>query len=385
MANVLTVSNNFTPNQNNHYLNQWPSILMEDIWHFNQCAGVGAPVNTANDKGGVVYLQKEREYIARHLERAAGRMAQDLNYWINPAYFQETIPIGRGWPVQYQFLQTRYCKMIELGKYATALIQADVQVTYTDPNSVGVDDLATITVTTTVAANEIRLFYRVADGSPTAADQRYEIEPITVVKSGNTATITAHRANFVLPSEWKREYKASDPNFNSANVVDTLSPAGFVSYVDVYRGYTDTSSNIQLLAADGTVLQTYSGEIIDPELSTFRMGALLDSCYDGYPQRLVVNYKAGSPLVNGNIDNELLEGCMAYACGSMDSKLSKMSYWTLEQWQRWHSPMVETMGGSMVPVATEKQSNSGYGARVGQVLAWEIALERRIEKGGKFF
>jgi hypothetical protein len=98
MAITLSTSNNYTPGQNHHYLNAWPRIMMEDIWHFNQCAGIGAPVQTANDKGGVVYLQKEREYIARHLESAAGRMAQDLNYWICPAYFSEVIPIGKGRP-----------------------------------------------------------------------------------------------------------------------------------------------------------------------------------------------------------------------------------------------------------------------------------------------
>jgi hypothetical protein len=94
-----------------------------------------------------------------------------------------------------------------------------------------------------------------------------------------------------------------------------------------------------------------------------------------------VNYYAGSPLVNNEIDNELYEAAVAYAAASMDSKLSRMSYWTLDQWINWHQPMVEKMGSTMVPIATKQQSNSNYGARTGQIKAWNVVLDRRLEKG----
>jgi len=385
MANALTVNNDTTPNQNHHYLNQWAELMMEDIWHFNQCAGIGAPMQTANDKAGGVYLQKEREYIARHLDTAANRMAADLNYWICPAYFTETIQLGRGAPFQRQHLQTRFCNMIELGKRATSVIQSGASVGYSDPNSVGVADLATVTVTTTVTnPDEIRLYYQVSDGSPTVADPRYEIEPVQVLISGGVATITAHRANFVKPTQWKREYIANDPNFNSPNVIDTADPNGFVTKVDVIRVYTDTSANINLYSTDGTLLQSYTGEIINPRLSIFRLGDLCaGNAWCEYPQRVVVNYKAGSATSNGRIDNELFEACAAYAAGSMGTQLTKMSYWALEQFNNWRKLMVDTVGGNIIPAATKRQMGSGYGVRVGQVKAWEITLDRRIEKGHK--
>lgn len=385
MAIALQPSSNYTPGQNHHYLNAWPQLMMEDIWKFNQCSGIGAPAQTANDKAGIVYLQKEREYIARTLESAAGRMAQDLNYWINPAYFTEEIPLGKGVPIQRQIFQGRYCKLIELGKRATSLIEAGVSVTYTDPNGVGVFDTATITVNTTVANAEIKLYFQVTDGSPTAADARYEIEPTIVTDNGaGVVTIKAHRALFVKPSEWAREY--NDVNFKNPNSVDTAAAAGFVTAVDVYRVYTDTSANIELQSADGTVLQTYTGDIINNELSAFRMGDLCSSvCWDRRPNRIVVNYLAGSPLVNGNIDSELYEACAALAAAAMQAKLTKMSYWSLDIWENYHQPMVEKIGGNMVPIATKTQSNSVYGARTGQVIAWGVVQDRRIEKGHKFF
>jgi hypothetical protein len=386
MAIALTVSDNITPSQNHHYLNQWPLIMLEDQWHFNQAAGIGAPVQTANDKGGVIYLQKERELIARSLERAALRMAQDLNYWISPAYFSEEIPIGNGVPIQRQFFQGRYCKMIELGKRATTLIQAGVAVSYSDPNSVGVNDTATVTIVTAVANAEVKLYFQVADGAPTAGDYRYEIEPTVVTDSGGTVTITAPRWLFVSPKQWAREYVANDPNFNSPNVVDTANAStGFVTAVDVYRVYTDTSDNIEVLSADGTLLQTYTGEIVDLELSAFRMGDLCNTvCWDKRPQRIRVKYHAGSPLVNNDVDSELMEGCCAFSAGAMTSELSKMSYWTLASWQAYHNPMVKTVGGSIIPTATKSQANSGYGAAAGQITAWGIVMDRRLEKGHKF-
>lgn len=385
MALALNVSSNLTPNQNNHLLNHWCNQMLDDIWHFNQCAGVGAPLQTANDKAGLVYMQKEREYIARNLETAFIRMSGDLNYTIAPAWFSEVIPIGKGRPIGNQIFQATYCKMIALGSRATALIQAGVAVVYSDPNSIGVDDLATITVNTTIADSEIKLYFRTADGAPSAGEYRYEIEPIEVSNNGaGVVTIKAHRALFVKPTQWAREYVANDPNFNSPNIVDTADVNSFVSAVDVYRVYTDQSANIQLLDSNLTVLQTYTGYIEDNELSAFRMGYLCSNVCGGYPAFIRVNYYAGSPLVNSNIDSELYEACVAFACGNMMSKLGTMSYWTLDLWNKYHAPMVETISGQLVPIATKMQSGSGYGARYGQAFAWNVVMDRRIEKGLKF-
>lgn len=386
MAIAKTVSNNLTPGQNHHFLNAWSLIALENIWHFNQCAGIGAPVQTANDKGGVVYLQTEREMLARALESAALRMSQDLNYWVCPAYFQDEIRIGRARPAQGQIFRGRWGKLIELGSRAQTLIQASVPVTYSDPTGSGVNDTATVTVVTAIADAEIRLYFRTTDGAPAAGDVRYEIEPITVSSSGGTATITGHRALFVKPTEWQKEYISTDPNLNQPNIVDTATAAGFVQFVDVYRVYTDTAANIGLYSANGTLLQTFTGEIQNNDLSAFRMGDLCGSfCWDYPPSRLLVNYKAGSPLVNGLVDSELLEAMFAYACGNTLTKLSKMSYWTQETWERYNKPMVEAVGGNIVPVATRMEANSGYGARTGQVKAWTTVKDRRMERGGRWY
>jgi hypothetical protein len=60
-----------------------------------------------------------------------------------------------------------------------------------------------------------------------------------------------------------------------------------------------------------------------------------------------------------------------------------MSYWTLDLFNKYHSPMVETLSGSLIPVATSLQSSGGYGARYGQVLAWGVVKDRRMIKAHK--
>lgn len=387
MAISLNTSNNITPGQNNHLLNHWQQIMLEDIWHFNQCAGIGAPLQTANDKAGGVYLQKEREYIARNLESAFTRMTIDLHYALSPTYFSELLPLGSGSPFQAQYFQGTYCKMVELGKRAQTLIQAGVAVVYSDPNNVGVNDTSTITVVTGIANAEIKLYFQVADGAPTAGDVRFEIEPTVVTNSAGIATITAHRALFVNPKQWAREYTANNPNLNEPNIVDTANAStGFVTAVDVYRVYTDTTTNIDLIGSDGTtVLQSFTGEIMDAELSTFRMGNLCASWSNccNPPKMIRVNYKAGSPLINNNVDGELYEACVAFACANMMSKLTHMANWSLDLYNKYHSLMVETVNGSVIPAATKAQSGSQYGARYGQVMAWDVVTNRKIFKAHK--
>lgn len=387
MAIATRVSNNVLKLQNSHLLNGWPEMMLDNIWLFNQAAGKGAPEQTANDKGAKVYLQSEREYIARELEKASIRMSSDLNYWLFPAYFSETIPLGSGRPIYAQILQARWLKMIELGTRAQTLIEAGVAVTYSDPNNIGVNDTATITVNTSVADEEIRLYFRVADGTPSAGDYRYEVEPITVSNNGaGVVTITGHRSLFVKPSEWARQYLANDPNFNSPNVIDTSTATGFVTAVDVYRVYTDVTTNVELRSANGSLIRSYTGEIINTELSAFRLGYECSATWcDEYPTHVVVNYKAGSPTYNNNIDSELYESCVAYACSQMPNRLGKMSYWALDNYEKWAAPMIHTSGNVTVPIATKLEANSKYGALRGAVQAWSTVMDRRIEKGGKFF
>ncbi len=388
MAIALRNSNSETPNQSNSVLSIWSDFMLMNgnaqQWHFNQVSGAGAPFFTANDKEGGIYLQTERELIARSMETALIKVGNYLNYWPRPAWFTETLPIGRGWPVRYQEFRTRYLKLIELGTRATSVIQAGATVSYTDPNQTGVMDTASVTVTTTVADDEIELYFRVADGcSPAAGNYRYRIEPVTVVDNGNgTKTISGFRGLFVKPSVWAVEYNLQDPNSKTPNNADTAQTNDFVTKVDVYRVYTDTSTALQIMAHDGTVLESFTGEIDDAEWGIVRAGGdwCNWTCWEQSPYKIKINYRAGVELVNGYMDSDFQQAVVALANCSMDGyQLSDMHYWALTMWKRHNAPMME----GQVALLSQGEAKNPFGLRTGQVIAWRTVSMRMNIKGGK--
>lgn len=387
MAILKEISNQFTPGQNHHLLNAWQRLMLEDIWHFNQIIGKGAPLETSYDKGGTVYLQKERELIGRHLEQCLMKVAHEVNYWPSPAWFTDTQFIGRGVPLRNQTFRTNWVKIIEFGQRASSLIQANVAVTYSDPTSIGIDTLATITVlNVNEAVNEVQFFFRTADGALGAGDPRYEIDPLTITKSGTTITATGHRALFALPTLWDTPYTTTDPNLNRPNAGDTQNAANFVTQVDCYRVYNDTGANIQVLAGDGTVLETFTGEILDADVGIYRLGGLCcnASCWTKPAYTIRTNYHAGLPLVNGFMDSEFIEGIIHFANARMIDKLSGMSSWTLNQWQTDTYPMVANVGNNQsISVLSPSDAQNPFGLRTGEVRAWQMASDRRFMKAGK--
>lgn len=386
MAIALRNSNSETPNQNNCVLSTWADIMLitanASLWHFNQVSGAGAPFNTSNDKEGGVYLQTERELIARAMEQALVTVGHELNYWPRPAWFTETQPIGRGAPVRLQDFRTRYQKLIALGTRATSLIDDNVIVTYSDQYGTGIQDLASVTVTTTVADDEIQLYFKTADGAPTACHQRYRIEPVTVVDNGNgTKTIRGFRGLFVKPSIWAVEYDLTDPNSKTPNAADTADNNDFVTAVDVYRVYTDDSTALQVIAHDGTVLESFAGEIDDYEWGIVRAGGnwCSSSCWSRSPFKVKINYYAGAELVNGIMDNDLASAVVALANCNMDMKLTHMHYWAISMWQAQTNPLAQ----GNTPLLSATEARNPFGLRAGQVQAWKTVSRRMNVKGGK--
>lgn len=386
MAIALRNSSSETPGQNNCVLSTWCDIMLmnenSSRWHFGQVSGKGAPFFTSNNKEGTVYLQTEREIIARAMETALIKIAHDLNYWPRPAYFTETLPIGRGTPVRFQEFRTRYLKLIDLGVRATSVITAGVTVSYTDPNGTGVLDTASVTVTTTVADDEIELYFRTADGAKSAGNQRYRIEPLTIVDNGNgTKTLSGFRGLFVKPSIWAVEYDLQDSNSRTPNAADTADVNDFVTKVDVYRVYTDTSTALQVMAHDGTVLESFTGEIDDAEWGIVRAGGdwCNASCWCRAPYKIKINYKAGAELVDGIMDSDFARAIVALANCEMDSQLSDMHYWALTMWKRHTAPMME----GQIALLSQGEARNPYGLRTGQVIAWRTVAQRMSVKGGK--
>ena len=359
----------------NHYglLDEWRQFNDIDIWHFNQIAGKATPVEQTDQ----VWTLRDRDVLARTFNRSFWTLAQHLSYPIAPVWIPqyELIPLQKGIPYQRQKLQTKYGWIESFGQRATSVIQAGDVVNYCDEDNDEVSETATVTVTTTVAADEIKLFYRVADGAPSAAHELWEIEPISVTKSGNVATITAHRSAFVQPSIIKKPY--DDPNFlpNDKNRADTETAANFVDAVDVYHVYNDTTGAVTLLSdpilsgdyATASYTETVvSPLLVDREMGIFSLRTASTPCPT--PEYVRVYYRAGYPMVMNQPDWELMEALTRLTNANMPQRLMSIHDTTVNVFSRDRDSALNV----------EHYRNNPYGMLEGQVSAWRI-VERRAQ------
>lgn len=376
--------------QNTTYglLDRWAEILGVNLFHFNQIAGDGAPYASV-DNCNEVWIQPEREMVARALSNAVNKMATALAFYPLPVYFEERIPLGRGSPYQLQHLQTRWGKLVEFGSRATTLIDDAVTVTYSDDDGDGVDDLATISVTSGASTDEIKVFFRTADGAPSAAHQLWEITPLTLSQSGGVTTITGHRSLFVKPTEiWNKPKDTQDPNSREKNDGNTANANHFVTLVDVYRVYTDTTTPLQVYGdpiytqttdLDLNAATTGVARIINADLGLFE--ARIESCNipTHHIEGVRVFYKAGQALEYGHMEAELEEACIRLANTLMREKPSSLCD---VPYQAWETDRQSLKVDNMV-IMQEKDLGNPFGLKQGQVAAWHVVADRRVRRGGK--
>jgi hypothetical protein len=300
-------------------LNRWSSIMQVEPWLFNQITGAGAPLNERE-----VWVQYERQIVAEGLLDAFDELAEAAGYYFTPVWVVgEKVTLGRGVPWQFQQLRTRWGYVQEFGVRTTAVIDAAAAVTYSavtgllDSSGVALEDTATITATgaTGIDPDEIQVFFQtsdLSDDSAVAADPRYRIDGLKVSVSGDTVTMTGHKALFVKPSVvWDVPWDtASASNNLEKNAGDTETAADFVTAVDVYRVYTDGTKALMI---EDPIF--YQGTSLDSDRTTTAVARLLDS-RDGVfeartesgtvtpaiPETVYVNYRAGFPSVAGVMD-----------------------------------------------------------------------------------
>jgi hypothetical protein len=369
-------------------LNRWQYTLDVNIWHFNQVAGNGAPF--VGDNCTEVWIQPEREHVARALYSAVNKMKDAMGFYPRPVYLSERIPFGRGNPYSLQYLQTKWGnrKLIEFGQRATSVISAGAAIVYTDSDLDGVPDLATITVTSGVSTAEVALFFRTADGAPSAAHELWEITPITVTQSGGTTTITAPRAYFVKPSIWNVPRDPADPNTLEKNDADTTQTSDFVTAVDVYRVYTDTTTPLQVYGdpiytqatdLDQNLATTGVARIVDAELGLFEARVENCDCVSHHIQGVQVYYKAGEALEYTHMRSDFEEACIRLANTLMPVQSSTLCDVT---WQMWTEDRQSMKVDNMV-LLQERDTGNPFGLKQGQVAAWHVARDNKLVSGGK--
>ena len=343
-------------------LNRWPTIMHADIWRFNQIDGEGVPVIPNNTNP--VYIQYERDYIGRELHNAIRKFTEYLGYFPAPTWIvDEDIPINCDLRWHAQTLSTRYGYLQAFGRRAVTVIQSNVVISYSDEDGDNIEETATITVNgvTNVAVDDIQVFTRVADGAPSAAHEYWQIEPARISKSGDTATMVLHKALLAHPQKvWSKERASA--NWTNLFAGETTNPDSFLEAVDVYRVYTDPTDAVQLINRDAAglpVATSVTGAILDARLGDFRLYAASgQSAPTTTPRTVRVSYKAGLPLVDGEMDNDLAVAITRYA-NLLFPQQPAMSDRTMAMWNEdrkdraltgydaWHPPPLGVTNAGM--------------------------------------
>jgi len=353
-------------------LNEWGRYMEADgrpEWWFNQVSGEDAEISS----GATVYIQFERDFIAQGLVDARANMENYLRSPIAPRYVTETLSIDEcDTPLPYQYLQTKWRNVIEFGERASTLLEADVNIVYSSVALPNIDDTATITLTDTETdPDEIQVFFRVADGADSAGDEYWRIYPLRVVRTNaSTITITGHRSLFVQPSIWGNEY--TQVSGLVRNFATTTIAGDFITQVDIYRVYTDTTNGVTVKggstaynnADDVSAIAT--PRFVDADNGIFQARFDYPSATSGI-DTVELKYLAGFPLVNQRIDRRLAIPTIRLSNTYLPEKIKPIYDITFGRFARDReaTPRDELQMAFL---------NNPFGLKRGQVLAWREVL-----------
>lgn len=205
-----------------------------------------------------------REDVASAIASAEQNMAAALNFPVAPAYITGD---EKPWPYPKHGTQISYPPIIlsnghiiESGIEAFTEVALDRAIVYSDRTGDGVLDTATITILAAEMTAASASYFELAVYPPSeylddtlySRDESWRIKPLTIHENPTTGvvTISGPRCQFVRPELWLTDDDILQDN-----------DANFLSYIDVYRRYTDTSQQGQVVyrAGSGTsVLETCS-------------------------------------------------------------------------------------------------------------------------------
>lgn len=233
-------------------IDRWAQIIGLDPRHFRQVTTTYKPNNTCAQVWKEHSWQEEdavsRDDVTMAVHQAEEDFAEYLNYkvlpdWIVGERHRTPIPADRSLYNKMAMdlqgfnlsLPLRWGHFIEGGVKTLTLISANVDVAYTDADTDGYAETATITFATTVTdEQQLAVFYAGKSGAA-----NWEIRPF------RTASITAGVATMTF---WKHQ-------FVEEAFIETLDPSdvngdvngNFLDHVDVYRRWSDPTNMCYLI------------------------------------------------------------------------------------------------------------------------------------------
>ncbi len=254
-------------------LDEFSQILGIDPLGFN---GLASNTYRQNNTCGEVFFQYDwqhsdrigRDTIAIAIQQAETEMSLEAGFNLLPDWtYQERLPYPRpAFPESYNIygVNPRWqMKSIEASKghfiyggfRAKSLIQVGAVVVRSDVDGDGFQETATAIVPITITdTNEVHAYYSAHNG-----EDGWEIRPIKVSISGGFSTITFKI--WQIPADGQMDYLNPDP-------LDGDNPANYETTIDVYRVYTDISTQVQFLWENMPGCSTCCGTCVACELGT---------------------------------------------------------------------------------------------------------------------
>lgn len=234
-------------------LDRWAQIMGLDPLHFNGVFTSLRPDSACNS-GEDIWLQfayqdaskVSREDLAEAIRDAERQLANYIGYnllpdWTIDERLKTTRPAIPGvfssgytnarW--MSRSVTTKRGYFIAGGQRAKSVISAGAAIVRSDADGDGYQELCTVTVATSVDAEEIRVYFPSQSGADV-----WEIRPVTVSVSGGVATITFKIWQVPDPDLWEAL---------NASGIDGDVAGNFITTVDVYRVYNDPQSQLQML------------------------------------------------------------------------------------------------------------------------------------------
>lgn len=402
-------------------LDSFRKIISYNPWHFWGLANSKVPVSSSCNE--VVYQYGwqyadavGREGILAAIETAETRLREYLGYGVAPRYAAETVSIPRYhdhalWRYGNADADGRWASLRlsegyiqAIGVEARTLIDGAVAVAYSDVDGDGLNELATISVATTVTEpTQIAVYFGSSDRLDSEdVSERWRIQPLKVSISGGIATIRGPAWIFVKPIKYEGANRAPlDP--------DTAS--NFVSTVAVYRRYTNPDGTTEDTAQAKLIWETApypwwgagwccggtTSNATDPAAQAYavaRVGirdATLGIVYPGAavydttnsvwssttwaacrpPDRVTVRYLAGYPLEDQQMSQTWQTVVARLALAEMAGRICACDSANRE-WHRWAFDMSRAAGANDEQYSISQQDlDNPLGARAGQIYAWK--------------
>lgn len=387
-------------------------------WHFWQLSDTSyTPIAADCDDVVYEYAWQNADRLGREEIRAAISTAEQLihdylRYWPSPRYVRKTIawpetqqsgffgsyvtdPIGRYLSVQ---LPEHYVQAV--GMEQQTLI-GDADVIFSDEDNDGLPETFTVTIATSVTdVDQIAVYFTVTDRLTDEMDM-WRIEPVQVSISGGVATITGHKWLLVKPIRYEGVQRTP---------INPTVDNNFVSEISVYQRTTNMDEQATLIweatpfpwwatcqpsSTDPAAIATATARVgirngVDGIVSigqarqsdgTWTGTGWWESC-SRPPDRVTVNYLAGYPLINRQIDTTwqrtvtylAIAQTVREVCGCKGAG---------QMWRYLQQDLARTSGdaGEAFGAISAADLSNPFGTRRGAVMAWKHVMQQRLPGG----